>query len=62
MVGNALGPVCVGDGLGDGLGDAEACKLAVCLFFLVPGCRGDAAGDWAAVGVGDGGGVLGLDE
>lgn len=62
MVGSALGLLCVGDGLGDGLGDAETCNLAVCLFFLAPGCRADAAEDWVAVGVGDGGGVVGLDE
>lgn len=62
MVGSALGPVSVGDGLGEGLGEAEACNLRVCLFFLAPGCWADAAVDWVAVGVGDGGGVLGLDE
>jgi hypothetical protein len=66
MVGNALGPLCVGDGLGDGLGeglgDAEACAFAVCLFFLAPGCRTGGAVDWVTLGVGEAGGVLGLDE
>jgi hypothetical protein len=67
IVGNALGPLCVGDGLGDGLGeglgDAEACDFAACLFFffLAPGCRA-AADDWVTLGVGEAGGVLGLDE
>jgi hypothetical protein len=66
MVGNALGPLCVGDGLGDGLGevlgDAEACDFAACRFFLVPGCRAGDAADWVTLGVGEAGGVLGLEE
>ena len=66
MVGNALGPLWVGDGLGDGLGeglgDAEACDFAPCLFFLAPGCRAGDADDWVMLGVGEAGGVLGLDE
>jgi hypothetical protein len=66
MVGSALGPLCVGDGLGDGLGeglgDAEACDLAACFFFLAPGCRAGDAVDWVTLGVGEAGGVLGLDE
>jgi hypothetical protein len=66
MVGNALGPLCVGDGLGDGLveglGDAETCDFAARLFFLAPGCRAGDADDWVTLGVGEAGGVLGLDE
>jgi hypothetical protein len=65
MVGNALGPLCVGDGLGDGLveglGDAETCDFAARLF-LAPGCRAGDADDWVTLGVGEAGGVLGLDE
>ena len=61
MVGNELGPLWVGEGLGEGLGDAEAWNFWVCRFFLAPGALA-APDDCVMVGVGEGGGVVGLDE